>query len=109
MTLTPTNDKSYVSISTFTIKNQQPIQERLIELLVKGIKQIVIQHEGFVATEIYMNEDGTKMINYIRWKNKESYEKLLNDPRMIIQINDLDKLAVADRNLFKLVYSDEKS
>ena len=96
-----------ISVSIFNVKDKL-MQEKVVGLLKEAIQQILHKHEGFISTRIYKSLDGTKVINHIKWRNKRTFEKLLNDPRMIIHMNDIDNLVKVERSLCELVYVDKK-
>jgi hypothetical protein len=82
-------------------------QDKIVGLLEEASQQILNKHEGFISSRIYKSLDGTKVINHVKWRNKQTFEKLLSDPRMLIHMNDIDNLAKAERSLCELVYVDK--
>lgn len=94
------------SISIFTIKDSSD-QKRLIDMLRDAIKQIMIKHYGFISANIHKSLDGTKVVNYVQWGNKEAFEKMLNDPRAIIHMNDVASIAKAERSLYEVAFVEE--
>jgi heme-degrading monooxygenase HmoA len=94
------------SISIFTVKDSSD-QQRLIDMLREATKQIMIKHHGFISANIHKSLDGTKVINYVQWENKEAIEKMFNDPSAIIHMNDVDSIAKVDRSLYEVVFVEE--
>lgn len=64
---------------------------------------------GFISANIHKSQEGTKEVNYAQWKSREAFEKMLNNPKVQIHMNDI--LAVAksiDGNLYDVVFSEKK-
>lgn len=93
-----------VAVTTCKVK-EKTNQNRVVEMLVEASDQILSKHEGFISSGIHKSLDATRVQIYVYWKSEEVIEKLLNDPRMIIHINDIDRLAHVDRSLYELVYT----
>jgi heme-degrading monooxygenase HmoA len=83
-------------------------QQRVLEMLIEGTQQILIEHDGFISSRIQRSLDGMSIVSYVEWENKEAIKKMLNDPRAIIHMNDIANLAKVDRNLYELAYMEEK-
>lgn len=107
MTTNQIKSNSLVSISIFKVEDQL-MQEKVVSLLEEAAHQILNKHEGFISARIYKSLDGTKVINHVKWKNKQTFEKSLNDPRMIIHMNDIDNLAKSERSLCELVFTSKR-
>lgn len=108
MTTNPIKRNSLTAVSIFKVRDHV-MQEKVVGLLEELTQQILNKHQGFISTRIYKSLDGTKVISHVKWRNKQTYEKLLNDPKMLIHMNDIDKLAKADRSLCELVYVDRNT
>jgi hypothetical protein len=102
------NTNSIMLINTFIVKDLSE-QQKVVDLLEDAAKQILDKHDGFISARIHKSLDGTKVMSYVQWENKESIEKMLNDPRAIIYMNDIATIAEVDRTLYELVYTDEKN
>jgi heme-degrading monooxygenase HmoA len=89
-------------INTFIIKDSSK-QQKVVDILEDAAKQILDKHDGFISTRILKSLDGTKVISYVQWKNKESIEKMLNDPSAIIHMNDISSMAEVERTLYELI------
>ena len=95
------------SINTFIVEDTSK-QQRVVNMLKDAIQQIMVKHDGFISSIIYKSLDGTRVVSFAEWKNKEAIEKMLNDPRAIIQMNDIARIANVDRSLFQLEFFEEK-
>jgi heme-degrading monooxygenase HmoA len=96
-----------ILINTFFV-NDFSKQQQIVDKLEDATKQIINKHNGFLSSRIYKSVEGTKVMSHVRWENKEAFEKMLNDPRFIIHMNDIAKLAKVDRTLYELVDAEEK-
>lgn len=101
------DQKEIISINSFIVEDSST-QQKLIEMLEDATEEILIKHDGFISTRIHKSIDGTKVISYVQWKNKEAIEKMLNDPHAIIHMNDVATIAKVDRSLYEMVYVEEK-
>lgn len=99
--------KDIILINTFIV-NESTTQQQVVDKLENATKQILNNHSGFLSTRIYKSVDGIRVMSYVQWENKESIEKMLNDPDAIIHMNDISKLAKVDRSLYELAYKEEK-
>ena len=96
-----------ILVNTFTV-NDSSKQQQILDRLEYATKQILDKHDGFISSRIHKSLDGTKVMSYVQWENKESIEKMLNDPSTIIHMNDIASMAKVDRTLYELVYTEEK-
>jgi heme-degrading monooxygenase HmoA len=96
-----------ILINTFIVKDSSKLQ-KVADILEDASKQIISKHNGFISTRIHKSLDGTNVMSYIQWENKDAIEKMLNDPRVIIHMNDLASIAKVDRTLYELAYTEEK-
>ncbi|MGD9671880.1 MAG: antibiotic biosynthesis monooxygenase [Candidatus Nitrosocosmicus sp.] len=99
---------SIIMVNIFTV-NDFSKQQEVVDRLEDDSKQILDKHDGFISTRIHKSVDGTKVMSYVQWKDKESIEKMLNDPRAIIRMNDIASMTRVDRTLYELAYSEEKA
>ncbi len=95
-------------VNIFTV-NDFSKQQEIVDRLEDDSKQILDKHDGFISTRIHKSVDGTKVMSYVQWKDKESIEKMLNDPSTIIHMNDIASIARVDRTLYEMIYSEEKA
>ncbi len=83
-------------------------QQKVADMLEDASKQILRKHDGFISIRIHKSLDGKKVMSYAQWENKDAIEKMLNDPRAIIQMNDITRVAKVERTLYNLVFTEEK-
>ncbi len=97
-----------ILINNFVVEDTTK-QQKVVDMLEDAARQILDKHDGFISMRIHKSLDGTKVMSYVQWENKESIEKMLNDPRAIIYMNDIATMAKVDRILYELVYTEEKN
>jgi heme-degrading monooxygenase HmoA len=101
------NNDIATMINIFTVEPKK--QEKLIEMFEVVTEQIMNKQEGFISANIHKSLDGTKVVNYAQWKSREAFEKMLNNPKMQIHMNDLLTVAKSiDGNLYDVVFTEKK-
>ena len=91
-------------INVFTVQPND--QQRLVDLLIEATQKVISQQEGFVSAKIHKSLDGTRVANYVQWKNKEAFEKMLKNPRAIVNMNDALSISKLDGSLYKVAFAD---
>lgn len=94
-------------INIFTVDPQN--QQRLVDMLVETTEQIMNIQEGFISANIHKSLDGTKVVNYAQWKSRDAFEKMLNNPKAMIHMNDVLNIAKSDGRLYDVVFTEEKN
>ena len=96
-----------ILINNFEVEDAAT-QQKVADILENSSKQILSKHNGFISTRIHKSLDGKKVMSYVQWENEDAIEKMLNDPRAIIQMNDIANVAKVERTLYQLVFTEEK-
>ena len=96
-----------ILINNFEVEDAAK-QQKVVDILENSSKQILSKHDGFISTRIHKSLDGKKVMSYVQWENEDAIEKMLNDPRAIIQMNDIANVAKVERTLYQLVFTEEK-
>ncbi len=94
-------------INIFTVDPQN--QQRLVDMLVETTEQIMNIQEGFISANIHKSLDGAKVVNYAQWKSRDAFEKMLNNPKAMIHMNDVLNIAKSDGRLYDVVFTEEKN
>lgn len=106
MTAIEKNNGIAAFIGVFTVEPSK--QQKLFELVVEFTKQIMSKQEGFISANIHKGMDGTKVANYAQWRNKEDFEKMMNNAKAQIHLNDILTLAKSiDGNLYDVVFTEK--
>jgi quinol monooxygenase YgiN len=87
-------------INVFTVvrENQQP----LLDLLDQATREVMAQQPGFVSANFHKSLDGTRVVNYAQWKNKQAFEAMLTDPAARPHMEAAAKLATYDVHLYEV-------
>src|SRR5947209_3773468 len=72
MTNISPENKVYTLINVFTVDpdKQQQLADTLIETTERWVKSL----PGFVSASIHKSLDGTRVVNYAQWENKEAFD-----------------------------------
>ncbi len=106
MTTIQKNNDIVTLINVFNVEPSK--QQKLVDMLIEATEQIMSKQEGFISANIHKSLDGSKVVNYAQWKSKEAFEKMLNNPKALIHMNDILTIAKSDGNLYDVVFTDEK-
>lgn len=94
-------------INVFTVESSE--QEKLVYMLIGYAEQVLSKQEGFISANVNKSLDGTRVANYTQWKSRDAIEKMLNNPKAQIHMNDMLSIATSmDGNLYEVVFTDEK-
>lgn len=106
--ITISRDNNLITvINIFTVEESN--QQKLVDMLKVASQTIMVNHEGFISSTIHKSTDGTMVLNYMQWNNKESFEKMLDDPSAIIHMNDVSTISDVDRRIYDIEFSEENS
>jgi len=94
-------------INVFTVDKEN--QYKLVEMLKKANEQIYNKQEGFISAIIHKSLDGTKIINYLQWKNRNDIEKMLKNTKVILHMNDVLNISKLDGSLYEIVSTYDKT
>ena len=87
-----------------TLVNVEPSnQERLIKILEKATEDVMQHLAGFVFANIHRSLDGTRVVNYAQWKNKQAFEDMLQNPEAQIHMNESLSVSQAEPHLYQVV------
>ena len=79
MTRIGKNSDFVTLINLFTV--DQSKQKILVNMLIETTEQIMKKQEDFISANIHRSIDGTAVVNYSRWKSKDVFGKMLNNPK----------------------------
>jgi hypothetical protein len=100
-------DKDIVTlINVFTVDPSK--QQLLVELLMEITKQVWRLQDGFISASIHKSHDRRRVVNYVRYRGKEAFDKRLDNPDAIVRMNKILSIAKADGHLYDVVYIDSK-
>ncbi len=67
----------YTLINVFTVTPEK--QQELVDSLVDTLNGWVKDLPGFVSASIHKSLDGTRVVNYAQWKNKETFDAMMSN------------------------------
>jgi quinol monooxygenase YgiN len=95
-------DKEVITlVNVFSVEPSN--QERLIKILEKATEDVMQHLPGFVSANIHRSLDGTKVVNYAQWKNKQAFEDMLQNPEAQIHMNESLSVSLAEPHLYQVV------
>jgi quinol monooxygenase YgiN len=80
-------------------------QQELVELLTRGIQDVISKQPGYVSASIHRGVDGGVVAMYVQWRSAQDFLQVGGDPevrRFRAQISDL---ATFDPDLFDVVFA----
>ncbi len=51
-------------------------QEKLVEILTTGTRNVVESQDGFVSSALHRSLDGTKVVMYAQWQTMDHYNRM---------------------------------
>jgi quinol monooxygenase YgiN len=93
-------------INVFTVI-EPANQQRLVDILIEATEKVMNKEEGFISANIHKSLDGTHVVNYAQWKSKEAFEKMLNNPKLIVHMNEISTIAKGESRLYEVVFVDD--
>jgi len=102
-------DKDIVTlINTFTVEPDN--QQRLVDVLVEGIRKTINTLPGFVSANIHKSLDGTRVVNYAQWENREAFEAVFENPEATSRMREAGEVAEdSEPYLYEVPFVDEAS
>ncbi len=91
-------------INIFTVQPND--QQRLADLLIEATEKVTSQQEGFISAKIHKSLECTRVVDYVQWKSKDAYDKMLKNLRAIIFMNDILSIAKLDGGLYEVIFGE---
>ena len=88
-------------INVFTVQPND--QQHLVDLLIEATEKVTSQQEGFISAKIHKSLDGTRVVDYVQWKSKDAFDKMLKYPRAIIYMTDILSIAKLEGGLYEAI------
>jgi quinol monooxygenase YgiN len=101
------DSKVVTLVNVFTVEPHN--QQRLVDSLIDATEKVMSQQEGFISANLHKSLDGTRVVNYAQWKNKEVFEKMLKNPTAITHMNDAFSIAKVDGSLYEVVFVENQT
>jgi len=81
-------------INVFTVEPAK--QQELVDVLVQATDDTMCHLPGFVSANIHRSLDGTKVVNYAQWANKNAFEAMQKNSEAAGHMQAAAKLAKFD-------------
>lgn len=78
-------------------------QQEIIDLLVEGTKEVMVNRPGFVSVTLLASLDKTRVINVARWESAEDVKVTQSDPEAAEYAKRTARIAQANPGLYTLV------
>jgi len=88
-------------INIFTVAPEN--QDRLLELLGQATDGVMRKLPGFISANLHRSVDGTRVVNYAQWENREAFEAIFTNPQAVEHMAAIRNLAIGDRHLYEVV------
>ncbi|VFJ14400.1 antibiotic biosynthesis monooxygenase [Candidatus Nitrosocosmicus franklandus] len=100
-------DKDVVTlINVFTVDPSK--QQEVVDALVETTNKVWRLQDGYISASIHKSQDKKRVVNYVQYKGKETFDKRLDNPEAIIHMNKVLSMAKADGHLYDVVFTDSK-
>jgi Antibiotic biosynthesis monooxygenase len=104
ISISPENDY-YTLINVFTVSSekQQDLVDSLVDTLNSGFKDL----PGFVSASVHKSFDGTKVVNYAQWKNKETFDAMMSNPKVTSRRDLSASIGQTDPHFYTVAFVSE--
>ncbi len=87
-----------------TMETESGKQDQLLEVMIERAR-FMARQPGFVSISQHRSLDGSRIINYVQWKDRKSLEAAHHSPEFREKWPEVSKLAaVAEPNLYEVVH-----
>jgi hypothetical protein len=77
MTIISRDNDVYTLINVFTVAPDK--QQQLVDTLIETTERVIKRIPGFVSASFHKSLDGTRVVNYAQWKNREAFERVMQN------------------------------
>jgi quinol monooxygenase YgiN len=67
-------------------------QQRLVEVWQRGTAELMRDLPGCISANIHRSLDGTRVINYAQWSNREAFRATLANPKVTAYFAELSQI-----------------
>jgi quinol monooxygenase YgiN len=85
-------------INVFTVEPAR--QRELVDVLVTATEKVMQHRPGFVAANIHVGAEGTRVVNYAQWESVDAFRAMLADPGCREHMAAALAIATADPQLY---------
>jgi len=80
-------------------------QQRLLELLQQATVGMMSKQPGYLSAQIHRGLDGTRVAVHAKWRSREDFEALANDPNATAHMRRARELASFEPVLYEVVFT----
>ncbi len=88
-------------VNVFTVANAAD-QDSLVRLLDEATEKVMRHLDGFVSASIHRSLDGTRVVNYAQWRNREAFEAMLQNMKARKHMAKAYELSKPEPHLYKV-------
>ena len=92
----------YTLINVFTVAPER--QDDLVNMLVETTEKLVKHIPGFVSASFHKSLDGTRVVNYAQWENKEAFERILQNPEVRARMGQAQQIGSSDAHFYTVPF-----
>jgi quinol monooxygenase YgiN len=107
MTEIRADTKILTFINVFSVKPQD--SDALLQLLIEATNKVMCKLPGFVSANFHQSSDGSKIINYAQWENRDAFDAMLRTPVAIEHMLKIREIATSEKDFYKVVSVHETS
>jgi heme-degrading monooxygenase HmoA len=90
-------------INVFTTAPEN--QQRVVDLLVTGVEQVMGKQPGYVAGNVHRSLDGTRVAVYGQWRTREDFQALFGNSEAAAHMRRVRELASFEPVLYEVVFT----
>lgn len=88
-------------VDVFTVHVQD--QPKLLEVLDTAVEQVMRHLPGFVSANLHTSLEGTRVLNYVQWRNVDDFKAMLCDPALRKCMAEAEAIATTfDPHLYRV-------
>lgn len=78
-------------------------QQELVEVLAEGTERVIRHRPGLISVTILASTDGTRVVNYARWRSADDVRATQQDPAAREYARRTAEVARADAKVYRVV------
>jgi heme-degrading monooxygenase HmoA len=96
-------DNDIALINVFTVERGD--QQQLVELLIRATDDVMSKQPGYLSARIHRSLDGGRVAVYARWRSREHFAALADNPEAAAHMARARDLAVFEPVLYEVVHT----
>lgn len=100
--ITNPEEKKLTLINVFPVAPSK--QKQLMDILAKASEETMRHLPGFLAARVYRGVDGTYVANYVEWRSREDFDRILPRPDVQQHIAEVRQITRGNPRLYELCH-----